>query len=288
MAWLGAHDWSLILSRLCGWTYFICWSVSFYPQPALNIRRRGTEGFMLDFPLLNIFGFSCYTISTTVFLFSPVVRAQYAARHPASPEPTVRFNDFAFGLHASILCIFTLSQFWPRLWGWKKPGGKSNNATRITWGLLYGGIMGTFICVVIVLAHGDPSGVHGWGWIDVMYALNYVKLIVTVFKYIPQAVANYRRKSTAGWSIDQILLDFSGGVFSLLQLIIDSSIQKDWSGITGNPVKFGLANISMIFDIIFMLQHYIIYGTGVDDGIKETDSTDSHIESSTENDPLLG
>ena len=78
-------------------------------------------------------------------------------------------------------------------------------------------------------------------------------------KYIPQAWANYQRKSTAGWSINQILLDVIGGVLSIAQLIIDSSLQSDWSGITGNPVKLGLANVSIIFDIIFMVQHYILY-----------------------------
>jgi cystinosin len=86
-----------------------------------------------------------------------------------------------------------------------------------------------------------------------------VKLVVTVVKYVPQAWTNYKRKSTVGWSISQILLDFSGGIFSILQLLIDSSFQSDWSGITGNPVKFGLGNVSIIFDIIFMTQHYILY-----------------------------
>ena len=78
-------------------------------------------------------------------------------------------------------------------------------------------------------------------------------------KYVPQAWVNYQRKSTAGWSIHQILLDLIGGVLSLAQLVIDSSLQRDWSGITGNPVKLGLGNISIVFDVIFMVQHYILY-----------------------------
>ena len=82
---------------------------------------------------------------------------------------------------------------------------------------------------------------------------------MTVVKYIPQAWANYQRKSTAGWSILQILLDVIGGVLSIVQLVIDSSLQSDWSGITGNPVKLGLGNVSIFFDIIFMVQHYILY-----------------------------
>ena len=81
-------------------------------------------------------------------------------------------------------------------------------------------------------------------------------------KYIPQAWANYRRKSTVGWSINQVLLDLIGGVLSIAQLVIDSSLQSDWSGITGNPVKLGLANVSIIFDVIFMVQHFILYKVG--------------------------
>ena len=82
---------------------------------------------------------------------------------------------------------------------------------------------------------------------------------MTVVKYMPQVWTNYKRKSTVGWSIGQILLDVAGGILSIAQLVIDSSLQGDWSGILGNPVKFGLGNVSIFFDIIFMVQHYILY-----------------------------
>jgi cystinosin len=101
---------------------------------------------------------------------------------------------------------------------------------------------------------GDPSS---WAWIDTIYALGYVKIIATLVKYCPQVYLNYQRKSTVGWSIWQILLDFIGGILSLLQLVIDSALQADWSGLYGNPVKLGLSNISMVFDIIFITQHYV-------------------------------
>ena len=55
-------------------------------------------------------------------------------------------------------------------------------------------------------------------------------------------------------------MDAAGGVLSLLQLVIDSALQADWSGLVGNPVKFGLANISLLFDIVFIVQHYALYG----------------------------
>lgn len=33
---------------------------------------------------------------------------------------------------------------------------------------------------------------------------------------------NYKRQSTVGWSIGNILLDFTGGVFSILQMVINA------------------------------------------------------------------
>ena len=91
---------------------------------------------------------------------------------------------------------------------------------------------------------------------------------------------NYRRKSTQGWSISQILFDLVGGILSLLQLIIDASFQGDWSGITGNPLKFGLSNISIAFDLIFITQHYVLYRHQVDKLIQGEDQEEEPLLSS--------
>ena len=92
-----------------------------------------------------------------------------------------------------------------------------------------------------------------------IYLFGHIKLVATLLKYIPQAWLNYKRGSTQGWSIGQILFDFAGGILSLAQLFIDASFQGDWSGVTGNPAKFGLSNISLFFDVIFITQHYVLY-----------------------------
>ncbi|KAI9866416.1 MAG: hypothetical protein M1813_001538 [Trichoglossum hirsutum] len=245
------------ISRLLGWSYVLCWSASFYPQPWLNWQRKSTVGLAIDFPVVNILGFVSYSISTLAFLSSPLIRYQYAVRNPVSPEPTVRFNDLAFAVHAVLLSCITYSQFW--CWGFK-----TNRAQRISWpimGIFFGSLLSVVITILIVIAKGgdQTEDALGWAWIDVIYALGYVKLIVTFVKYIPQAWKNYQRQSTVGWSIYQILLDISGGILSLMQLILDSSLQNDWSGISGNPVKFGLSIVSMSFDVLFMIQHYLLY-----------------------------
>ena len=64
-----------------------------------------------------------------------------------------------------------------------------------------------------------------------------------------------------------MLLDMLGGVLSIAQLVMDSSLQKDWSGVTGNPVKLGLGNVSIAFDVLFIVQHYGLY--------RESDDRDS-------------
>jgi hypothetical protein len=70
---------------------------------------------------------------------------------------------------------------------------------------------------------------------------------------------NYKRKSTEGWSIGNILLDFTGGVLSVLQMFLLAINYDDWSSIFGSPTKFGLGLFSVLFDILFIVQHYILY-----------------------------
>ncbi|KAI9036005.1 putative L-cystine transporter [Aspergillus affinis] len=237
----------------------ICWSASFYPQPISNFRRRATTGLAIDFPTINVLGFICYTAYTSAFLYSPVIRGQYAARHPLSEEPTVRFNDFAFALHAVVLSSIIYTQFWPQIWGFKV--SRFQRVSKPVAGIFWGSIVAVGIVIAIVLARSPDQGYEPstWAWIDVIYTLSYVKLIITIVKYVPQAWVNYKRKSTDGWSIVQILLDLSGGVLSLIQLVLDSSFQNDWSGITGNPIKFLLSNVTIVFDLVFVVQHYILY-----------------------------
>ncbi|KAL9107631.1 MAG: hypothetical protein Q9227_007534 [Pyrenula ochraceoflavens] len=240
----------------------------------LNWQRKSTYGLTIDFPTLNVLGFVCYSISTTTFLFSPLIRQQYAARNPKAPEPTVRFNDVAFAVHAVVLCIITYSQFWPKLWGFKV--GKSQRILKPIAGIVWGSMLAVLVTMFLVLSKSKDGGhdPRGWAWIDVVstFVDSYVKLIVTVVKYMPQVRANYQRKSTMGWSIGQILLDFSGGVLSIVQLLIDSSLQDDWSGLIGNPVKFGLGNVSIFFDVIFMTQHYVLYRHAGKERVEDNDS----------------
>jgi cystinosin len=108
-------------------------------------------------------------------------------------------------------------------------------------------------------------------------------VVITVVKYVPQAWLNYQRKSTTGWDITQILLDLTGGVLSIAQLVLDSAYDADWSGVTGNPIKFLLGNVSIIFDVLFVYQHYVLYRSRTE---PESERDDGHDYPSTRS-PLL-
>ncbi|MCJ1442746.1 MAG: hypothetical protein MMC23_003243 [Stictis urceolatum] len=179
MADPGSVQLAKAVSRLCGWIYFTSWSLSFYPQPLLNYRRKSTQGALIDFPAINVLGFTFYFLSTTLLFAEPTIRSQYAARNPTSPEPTVRANDVAFAAHAVLLTSITISQWWSWLWGMKQKKGQ--RPKRYISGVALGCVIGTIWVIAIVGKHGGDIP-NDWAWIDVVYAMGYCKLVITVVK----------------------------------------------------------------------------------------------------------
>lgn len=57
-----------------------------------------------------------------------------------------------------------------------------------------------------------------------------------------QAYMNFRRKSTEGWSIGNVLLDFTGGSFSLLQMFLQSYNNGKAASEVGVPFLMGWEN----------------------------------------------
>ena len=86
--------------------------------------------------------------------------------------------------------------------------------------------------------------------------MGYFKLGIAFIKCLPQIYWNWRRKSTYGWSVANVLLDFTGGIFSFLQffleLINDPNLEI-------NAVKLILSIFSVFIDTVFLVQHYRLY-----------------------------
>jgi LCT (Lysosomal Cystine Transporter) family transporter len=117
------------------------------------------------------------------------------------------------------------------------------------------------LCAVgtLVLVLGVFCVTHRIDALTMLTGLSLIKLAISTVKYIPQAHMNYTRQSTEGWSIGNVLLDFAGGVLSVTQMLIIAYNADDYSGFYGNPTKFLLGQVSVVFDVLFMLQHYVWY-----------------------------
>lgn len=240
---LPSRSWQ-ILSNVVGYTYFLAWSLSFYPQIFLNHQRRTTHGLSVDFCVLNVLGYICYTIYTTNFFWNENVISAYRERNSGGGssdqkgEITVQGNDVAFAIHAILMASVTLSQI----------GIYDTFTVRPPSKRVYIVLLST--CTFCILYLLSTWIYHGH--IDVLgflYVLGTIKIGVTIGKYVPQALLNRSRKSTVGWNVWNVILDFTGGVLSLVQLVGDCSDMNDWSGITGNPAKIALALVTICFDV---------------------------------------
>lgn len=221
-----------IVSSLLGWIYTILWSLSFYPQAILMYRHKTVAGFSLDFAHLNFLGFLCYTLFNLSFLLSATVQQQYKDRHHGSPN-VVRWNDAVFALHALALTAIQVVQVW---WYPRERGQRISRFARLS---MLGIAIIVLGAVLLVIPDGARTakgkGTFSLQYLDLVNLFSYIKLYITLVKYLPQVLLNRQRKSTKGFSIEAVLLDFAGGVLSLLQLVIDAGlIQHDWSGVTGD------------------------------------------------------
>jgi len=232
------------LSTVIGWIYFVAWSISFYPQIIDNFRRKSVIGLNFDFVALNIVGFTLYGCYNVALFWIDSIQEEYMSRHPMGVIP-VQANDVFFPLHAVWACAVTLVQCAI----YERAG---QTVSRLCLGILTG--IGLFVVISLILTLTNVIV-----WLDFLMYCSYVKLGITLIKYVPQAVMNYRRKSTVGWSIGNILLDFTGGMLSMVQMFLIAYNNDDWSSLFGDPTKFGLGLFSVVFDIFFMLQHYVFY-----------------------------
>lgn len=231
-------------SDIIGWVYFVAWSISFYPQVYTNWKRKAVTGLSFDYEFYNILGFSCLSLYNGFFFWSEEIQRQYSERFNEE-APKVAINDVFFGFHAVALTIIHIAQI----------AMYDRGRQKVSWFAIFviSGASTAAIIWSILVWRGYSQ------WLDVLYFLSYIKLGLTFIKYLPQVYLNWKRKSTVGWNIFNILLDFTGGFLSLCQLLIDCWVDNDWSGITGNIVKFGLGFVSMFFDLVFMTQHFILY-----------------------------
>jgi cystinosin len=247
------------LSFFLGWAYCFAWSASFYPQIILNFRRKCIAGCSLDYLMLNLMGYSFYSIFTCTLRWNATIRGQYNDVYSSN---LITMQDIVFATHGAMATAFTIYQclIYDRKGTVLTPSIVKGVACVVSFTAIY------FVCVMMGGGNYGPEVFHREGshnvkffsWLCFVDWLSYTKIGVTFVKNIPQVLLNIKNKSTIGWSINQVLLDLLGGVLSTSQILFDG-YTLGWSGVLGDPIKLGLGLLSIIYDLIYVVQHFLLY-----------------------------
>jgi len=236
-----------ILSFIFGWIYFFAWSISFYGQLYENYRRKSVSGLSFDFINYNLTGFLCYTIYNVCGFINKELGTG-----------PIEIQDIVFASHALIITFIIITQmviYYDKSDEQQTVSNPSRTLVICIW-------WGYFIMILFekILKLYDPTKETIFKFNSVIY-LGFSKVLTSLIKYVPQAFLNYQRKSTVGWSILSVILDLTGGIFSLGQNIIDFIIGSSHGNKNPslNMAKFALSFISIFFDVLFIVQHYCLY-----------------------------
>jgi len=200
-------------------------------------------GMSFDYVLYNLTGYLCYSTFQCTLYFDDYFRDQYKHEHNTDSVP-VETNDVVFALHGlAMVCVIGVQCFL------YEKGNQRVSYFCLAVNLLF------YAAIMTVGFFTLTPWLKAVYWIETM---GYVKAVITVIKYTPQVYLNYKYKSTEGWSIVGVLLDVSGGLLSFLQMGLIAIDDGDTSQFT-NFSKMTLAILSLLYDAIFVFQHYILY-----------------------------
>ena len=270
-----------VISIILGWMYFCAWSFSFYGQVIENYRRGKVNGLNINFEVYNFVGFAGYTVYTFWGYFDPKLGTG-----------NVQIQDLCFAAHALLLTIITIGQV---IYYYDKndPDLKVSNFTITLLSVMIWGAL-VLIFVEQVLQYYDPHESTKKNYIfNSLIYLGWCKVAISLVKYIPQVISNYRRKSTIGWNIHNILLDITGGILSFAQNVIDSirgTLDIEGQTPTLNIAKFAISFVAVIFDVIFIVQHYILYKNANSDlkgNTQKEENSENHGDINKMNEPII-
>jgi cystinosin len=234
-------------------------SRSFYPQVFLNHSRKSVLGLSFEFQAYNITGFLFY---------STYCLSNYLVQHDSSLHlvQSVEVNDLLFAFHAVLITGVVILQCLIY----------RTERQSVHWAHAY--LLGCFWLIFlyncVLAAAGILPFVNRLATYQysVVEYLGYVKIAISFIKYCPQAYMNYARGSTEGWSIGNVLLDLTGGLLAFGQQGLDAYRAGDTTLFTSNIAKLALSCESVVFDLLFIVQHYVIY-RGVKAAVVDFDLT---------------
>ncbi len=205
--------------------------------------------------------FQAWNLSGYIFYVIYTIYGYIEQQADPNMKKTILVNDICFAIHGLLITLALCYQCYL----WFAPTRDSISTAHVTMICC----MWTIAVYNFFLAAGGAlewySHAKGAYAYSAIHFLGFGKSFVSFIKYTPQAYMNWKRQSTNGFAIHNVLLDFGGGFFAFSQMFIDAydlsdSDSPDWGIFLSNVPKLVVSCESMFFDALFMTQHYILYG----------------------------
>jgi cystinosin len=225
-----------VINNLCGWIYAAAFIGGYFFISLEIYQKKTSAGLSWNYFVLSLLGYLYYLF---YFFWGMESRSSDIAS-------SIHFQDFLF-----IICSVLwhpIVFFQMRIY----PGCPEN---KVSW--VYAGLCAlSFGSIFVVYAiTGDA--------VETMTFMGTLKTVFSVYMLIPQAILNWKRKSTYGWSVLNCILDVFAGLLSIVQVMIDywgldlpvaERTAKDL-----NIAKLSLGLNCVVFDILFIYQHFCLY-----------------------------
>jgi hypothetical protein len=178
-------------------------------------------GLSADFTWINPLGFLALTIWSFGIYFSPIAREEYRLRHEGN-NPQVSKSDLAFALHGFILSsaqfimVYYYTYFYRRtktpIFSINQSSGEEDpllperedpdlaiTSQPTTPSLIFKFLIA--LAWVAAIGGGAFAKIGNFTFLDWLYLISTIKLIISIIKFIPQVLLNWRLKSSEGFSV---------------------------------------------------------------------------------------
>ena len=222
--------------------------VSFFFQPIQFYQTKTITGYKIDFIIMNLFGYSCFLLFKLKGLFNNKIGIK-------ETNPI----DLVIIIYLILIMIITLV-----LIIYYKNGNNLKIypiVSKIIILLLFGASL-LFILESVLEKYNPEEHIN----FNYYIYLGLSKYIMDLIKYIPQIIFNKSEKTTIGWNIYYIIFELISIILYYLSLI--SEIYNNSFDILNPPKNESklifyseliIPFISLIYDIIFIVQQYLYY-----------------------------
>ena len=178
-------------------------------------------GLSADFTWINPLGFLALTIWSFGIYFSPIAREEYRQRHDGH-DPQVSKSDLAFALHGLLLSsagfiqVYYYTYFYRRsktpIFSINQSSGEEDpllperedpdlaiTSQPTTPSLIFKLLIA--LAWVAGIGGGAFAGIGNFTFLDWLYLVSTIKLAISIIKFVPQVLLNWRLKSSEGFSV---------------------------------------------------------------------------------------